>query len=113
MEIKFRTKRIAKLLNTRKALVQKYGDKRAKVIQRRLLDIAAAETLADLYRVQAAGLHPLKADKKGLFAVKAGGPLRLLLCPIPSPVPRAPSGREMSEEISSVWVEGVEDYHRG
>lgn len=48
MNITFKTKKLQKLFNQKKELIRKYGEHRAKVMQLRMIQIQAAQSLADL-----------------------------------------------------------------
>ena len=78
---------------------------------RRLKDISAAETLADLASVHGNKVHHLGRNRDGQYGVDALKPYRIILTPNPLPVPQDDSGRKELEKVTSVWVEENVDYH--
>ncbi|KHD04994.1 hypothetical protein PN36_18835 [Candidatus Thiomargarita nelsonii] len=46
MNITFKTNKLQKLFNKKKELIRKYGERRAKLIQLRMVQIQAAQSLA-------------------------------------------------------------------
>jgi plasmid maintenance system killer protein len=47
MNITFKTKKLQKLFNQKKELIRKYGERRTKVMQLRMIQIQAAQSLAN------------------------------------------------------------------
>ena len=92
MDIVFATDSLKKLCNSRMALQRKYGLNKAKKIERRLVDLAAAETLADMSRVPSARCHALKGDYAGKFAVDTIHPYRMIFESANNPVPLLKDG---------------------
>jgi len=111
MEIAFSSRKIEKLCNIAKEMRAKLGDRCAKVLQQRLAEMKAADTLEDLRKVPAARCHELKADRKGQLAVDLVHPKRLVFVPDHDPVPSKSDGGLDWAQVSRVLVTDVVDYH--
>lgn len=111
MEISFSSRKTGKLCNSGKEMRAKLGDRCAKVLQQRLAEMKAADTLEDLGKVPAARFHELKADRKGQLAVDLVHPKRLVFVPDHNPVPRKADGGLDWAQVTRVLVTEVVDYH--
>lgn len=109
MEISFESARLAKLCNSEKKLRGKYGPRMAGLIQQRLLDLAAAETLA-VMRFLPGRCHELVGNFAGHLAMDLVHPDRLLFRPDHDPVPRK-DGALVWELVTKIEVTGIGDYH--
>ncbi len=111
MEIAFCTRKLQKLCNSEKEMRSKLGDRGARVLQARLAQIKAADTLEDLRIVPGAHCHELTADLQGLLAVNLVHPQRLLFEPDHDPIPTKPDGGLEWQKVTRVIVREVIDYH--
>jgi plasmid maintenance system killer protein len=111
MEISFSSRKIEKLCNSTKEMRAKLGDRCAKVVQQRLAEMKAADTLEDLGKVPGARCHELKADRKGQLAVYLVHPKRLVFVPDHNPVPSKSDGGLDWAQVTRVLVTDVVDYH--
>ena len=110
MDIVFENRKLAKAFNSESQLKQKYGD-RAKLLKRRFYEMSAAGNLEELRSLPQTRCHELKEDRKGMLAVDAGHPYRLLFEPANDPIPRKPDGGLDWTKITAIRILGVEDYH--
>lgn len=110
MEIDFRTRKLARSCNSQRECARAFGE-RSRLVMRRLEEIASAETLAELALVPQTGLHALKEDRAGQFAVNVGYPYRMVLVPAHDPVPKNPDGGIDLTAVTAVRVVEVVDYH--
>lgn len=110
MDVAFDSKKLAKTCNSEKELRKEYGPRMAGVIQTRLSDLAAVETLAGM-SVLPGRCHELTANWKGHFALDLVHPDRLVFKPLDDPPPRLPSGAMALTEIRSVVIVGIGNYH--
>ena len=78
---------------------------------RRLDEIRAADTLADLARLPAARCHELVGPRKGQLAVDLDGPYRLIFEPADFAVPRKPDGGLDWGQVTKIEIVGIGDYH--
>ena len=110
MQICFRSKRLRGDCNDSRRLAVRYGRDMAKVIMRRLDDIKAAQTLADLRNLPGR-LHELRGNRAGQLSLDLRGPYRLILAPAHDPAPTTPDGGLDWTQVNAVEIIGVEDTH--
>jgi len=110
MEISFATSKLAKLCNSEKKLRGAYGPRMAGVIQQRLMDLDAAETL-EVMRDVPGRCHQLTENLDGLFAVDLVHPDRLVFMPDRDPVPQLSGGGIDWSKVTKIEVVGIGDYH--
>jgi proteic killer suppression protein len=113
MKITFKTKKLQKLFNQQKEVVRKYGERRAKLLQLRLVQLQAAQSLADLGPPYSgpARCHELKGHRAGIFSVDLEHPYRLLFRPDHDPVPTREEGGIDWSQINEIEIISVEDTH--
>jgi proteic killer suppression protein len=110
MEIGFAKSKLAKLCNSEKKLRGEYGPRMAGLIQQRLMDLAAAETL-EVMRTLPGRCHQLTENLAGLFAVDLVHPDRLVFRPDHDPVPKLSSGGIDWSRVTRIEIVGIGDYH--
>jgi len=110
MEISFAYERFAREVNDSKVLQRRHGDRRAKLIRRRLDELHAAATLDDLRHLPGPRCHELHGDLSGQLTVDLDHPYRLLIEPS-EPVPRKADGGLDWRRVVAVVVIGVVDTH--
>lgn len=110
MEISFATSKLAKLCNSEKKLRGCHGPRMAAVIQQRLMDLDAAETLESMRNIPGR-CHQLAENLNGLFAVDLVHPDRLVFAPDHDPVPRLSGGGVDWSKVTKIEVAGIGDYH--
>jgi len=111
VEVLFRTRKLQKICNSGRETIRHFGQRRGRLLQMRLADIAAASTLAELSTLPQARCHPLSGDRTGQFAVDLEQPFRLILEPAHDPLPlKADAGIDL-ERVTRVWIVEVTDYH--
>jgi proteic killer suppression protein len=111
MEIAFGSRKMQKLCNSEKEMRAKLGDRGAKVLQLRLAQTKAADTLEDLGKVPGARCHELTADRKGQLAVDLVHPRRLVFEPDHNPRPEKPDGGLDWQQVTRVIITEIVDYH--
>ena len=111
MDILFRASKLRKECNNSVLAVRRYGPEMATLLRRRLDEILAAGTLADLRTLPQIRCHELTGNKKGQLSVDLKHPYRLLFEPANEPMPRKPDGGMLWEGATAVRVLGVEDTH--
>jgi proteic killer suppression protein len=94
MQISFRTKKLAKQCNSRELLLKVYGERRAKVIMRRLDDLRAATVLDDL-RHAPGDLHAYRHRTDHTLTMDLPDGWRLYLRPADSPLPLQADGKTL------------------
>lgn len=88
MEISFSTKKLAKLLNSEKDTLRKYGPDNGKRILTRLTQLAAAENLQELATLPQIRLHELTANRDEQLSLDVKHPYRLIIIPDHAEIPR-------------------------
>lgn len=111
MEIAFGSRKIQKLCSSEKEMRAKLGNRDMKVLQTRLSQILAADTLSDLGKVPGARCHELAADRKGQLAVDLVHPRRLIFKSDHNPVPKKSDGGLDWQQVTRVIVVEIVDYH--
>jgi proteic killer suppression protein len=91
--------------------VQKMGAKRAKLYQKRLDDIAAAESFVDLEYLPGR-FHQLTENRKDQWSCDLDHPYRLIFEPAEVPIPKDEHGKQILIEIKSLEIIEVTNYHK-
>jgi plasmid maintenance system killer protein len=110
MEISFQSAKLQKLCNSQSKLVGKYGPRHAAVIQRRLLDLEAAETL-EVMTTLPGRCHELVGNLAGCLAVDLVHPDRLVFAVANDPRPVNESGALEWQKVTAIEVVGIGNYH--
>jgi plasmid maintenance system killer protein len=111
MNLLFQGRKLEKRCNDQEIRIKAYGQRCAKLLERRLKELRAVENLEALFYVVQARCHELKGDRKGILAVDLEHPYRLLFEPAHDPVPMRPDGGLDWMHITDVRILSVEDYH--
>lgn len=109
MRIIFTSKRLGKRLSTEKEMVRAYGAECAEMLKRRLLELEAAPTMAQIPPF--AGCHPLSGEYKGCFAVKLKQPYRLIFKPSADDLNLKRDGSLDLSSVDAIVIVDVVDYH--
>lgn len=110
MRISFKNKKLCKQLTQSKELY-KLGSHRAKLVQRRLSEIQAADTLTVLKSLPGPRLHPLKNNRLGQLSVDLDHPYRLIFVPNHDPIPRLKSGGMNWDAVTAITIIEITDTH--
>lgn len=92
-------------------MVKRHGPLRAKLLQKRLNELAAAECLQDLRSLPQARCHELRGNLRGRLSVDLDHPYRLIFIPSETPPPVKPDGGLDWTLVRSVTILGVENTH--
>lgn len=111
MKITFSSAKLSKLCNSAKKLKGKFGPRMAALIQQRLSELKAADTLEDMRHLPGARCHELTGNLKGYLAVDLVHPDRLVFRPDHDPIPELPSGGLDWNQVTDIEIYGVGDYH--
>ena len=109
MEIFFKTKKLAKILNNKKLIEKNFGGS-AKKIMMRLDDLKAVNNLKDAMNLPGRH-HELKGKRKGEFACDLEHPFRLIYRPANVPLPTDENGALIYEKVTSIEIIEITDYH--
>jgi proteic killer suppression protein len=110
VDILFANDRLRRRLNAERELKREYGIAQAKVVGRRMSDLRAAPTLADM-RWLPGRCEELEADRKGQLSVHLHAGLRLVFEPAHDPVPRKPDGGLDWAAVTAIRLLEIVDYH--
>lgn len=111
MDITFKTRNLARICNTERALKARYGDPMAKTIMRRLVVLENARTLSRVPTSKPERRHQLTGDRSGQYAVDLVQPYRLIFVPDHDPLPRLDDGGIDTDRVTAIKVTGITDYH--
>jgi toxin HigB-1 len=90
---------------------RRWGAEHWKLLKRRIVSLEAAPRLSDLEGVPG-GLHGLRADRRGQFALDLWGPFRLIFEPDHEPVPALPDGVGVDRTmVTDIRIAEIADYH--
>jgi proteic killer suppression protein len=109
IEISFGDKKLESSC-TREAECRRRWGANCRVVQVRLVTLAAAETLADM-SLAPGRCHALKADRAGQYAVHLWGPYRLVFVPDHDPLPQDPHGGIDVTKVTRIQVLEIVNYH--
>ncbi|MFH0990995.1 MAG: killer suppression protein HigA [bacterium] len=84
---------------------------RAKKVSQRLKELKAGSTLAVMKTIPAANCHPLSADREDQFAVDVSANFRMIIEPYHDPLPRKEDGSLDCDNVTSIKILEVTDYH--
>ena len=111
MQITFATTRMHKMCNSAAKLRGEWGPTMAKIIQRRLDDLAAAANL-EVMRTLPGRCHQLRGNLNGHFAVHLERPgSNTCFVPTNDPLPVDASGRLDWGKVTMIEIVGIGDYH--
>jgi len=111
LDIIFATGKLEKEFNSHKLLVKRHGPRRAELIERRTLQLRAAQVLEDLFTLPQVRCHELKGDRAGQLSLDLDHPYRLIIEPAHDRMPRKPDGGLDWNKVTAVMIVGVEDTH--
>jgi len=112
MQISFINKKLAKLLNSKKEVIKKYGPVNGKIILRQLSDMVAAGTLEVLAKLPQKRIHELTGNRDEQISVDVKHPYRLILQPDYKEAPRKEDGGLDWSRITKVVVKEITDTHK-
>lgn len=111
MEISFATKKMQKTCASEKECIKTWGAKRGRLVMRRLLDLSAAECLADVSRLPPVRCHELHQNREGQLGVLLEHPYRLVFEPAEDPIPAREDGGLDWVKVKKIRIIEVVDYH--
>lgn len=111
MNLTFRDRKFAKIVNDYRKLKAQHGDQRAKLITLRLSAIGGAQNLEDL-RFVPGNFHELREDRKGQWACSLDGAYRLIFEPHENPIPKDDDGKYIWMLIVGIEVIEIVNYHK-
>jgi toxin HigB-1 len=110
VKISFGDKKLEKLANDYRKCQKEFGQLRAKLYNKRLLDLHNAQSLEDVRNLPG-HYHELKDDRKGQWSCDLDQPYRLVFEPQEKPIPTDKSAKYIWLEIKGVEIIEITDYH--
>lgn len=97
MQVRFRTRQLERCAAELNSAARAWGPRVGRRYVERVQLLQEAPSLDELFAVRTLGFHPLRGDRRGQFALRLTGRMRLIVEPGP--------------EDGSVTVVEVVDYH--
>jgi proteic killer suppression protein len=111
MLISFKSKKFGKECNDPKLLTREWGAEQARLIARRLTELAAADNLATLRTLPQARAHELKGNREEQISLDVKHPYRLIVIPDYDDPPRRKDGGLDWKKITKIKILEVIDTH--
>ena len=111
MEICFVSNRLKKACSESREGDRIWGEQNARKIRQRLVELRAAETLADVSALPPARCHELKGDLAAHLAVDVHHPFRMIVKATAEPPPSKADGGLDWTAVDSVTIVDIVDYH--
>ena len=111
MLISFKTKKLQKVCSQRREMQKHLGQGMARKLQQRMMELNAADTLADISHLPPPRCHELSGDRLGQLSVDLVHPYRLFFIPAHDPVPSGEGGGIDREKITEIEIVEIEDPH--
>ena len=111
MVIFFRTRKLQKVCEDPRTMLKELGQGRAKKFRQRMVELNAADVLADISHLPPPRLHELSGRQKGWFSVDVAHPYRLLFIPADDPVPTKDDGGIDLKAVESIEIVDIVDTH--
>lgn len=111
MLISFKTKKLQRICSQQREMQKHLGPGMVRKLKQRLMELNAAENLADISHLPPPRCHELSGKRAGQFSVDLEHPYRLLFEPNHNPVPRAEDDGIDREQITEIKIVGIVDTH--
>ena len=111
MDVYFRTTKFQKHSQTIASAQREWGERRGKLIRRRLDELEAAPNLEMMRKLPGARCHELTGNLKGKLAVDLDHPYRLLFETCHEPIPRKDDGGLDWTKVTAIIITEILDYH--
>jgi plasmid maintenance system killer protein len=111
VEVYFRTSKLRKHTETIASAQREWGERRGKLLRRRLDELSAAPSLETMRKLPGARCHELTGNLKGKLAVDLDHPYRLLFEPAHDPAPCKDHGGLDWTKVTAIAVLEIIDYH--
>lgn len=113
MDISCRNKKLKKLLESKNALIKKYGKVRAKKIATRMQNLQDLDCLEDVPCQPPCRRHQLVKDRDEEFTVDIEKQWRIVFQPYHEPIPRKSDGGIDLKQVTHILILDIcEDTHK-
>lgn len=92
-------------------MVKHFGAKRAGKLKQRLMELGAADTLADISHLPPARCHELTGKDAGTFSMDLEHPYRLLFISADDTVPLLADGGIDRKQVKEIEIIEIKDTH--
>jgi len=113
MEIYLANSLVERLCQDQRYRTTRLGPVAARKLEQRLMQMAAASSLAALSTIPGLDPHPLMADRQGEIAVTVHRGVRITFVPHGDPLPRLEGGALDLRSVTAICITEIGDYHRG
>ena len=111
MEVSFANRGLQRACSSAKESQKRWGERLARKLQQRLMELKAADTLSDICHVPPARCHELGGSRAGQLSVDLDHPYQLIFVPDYDPAPRKPDGGLDRTRVTRIVVLEVCDTH--
>jgi len=111
MLITFSSKKLQKICSQKHEMQKQLGPQMARKLQQRMMELWAAETLADISHLPPPRCHELTNDRSGQFSVDLEHPYRLIFIPADDPVPLRDDGGIDLGMVGEIEIIEIADTH--
>ncbi|MCF6290311.1 MAG: killer suppression protein [Desulfobacterales bacterium] len=111
MHISFKIRKLQKICSKSLEAKRYLGAKCGRKLQQRMMELKAAETLADISRLPPARCHELTGNRAGQLSVDLEHPYRLLFIVANDPPPELESGGLDRESVTEIEITEIADTH--
>jgi len=111
MRILFKTRKLQKICSESAQARKHLGAKGGRKLQQRMMELSAADTLADISRLPPARCHALTGDRAGQISVDLEHPYRLLFVVGNNPRPERDRGGLDWEGVTEIVIVEIADTH--
>jgi proteic killer suppression protein len=111
MRISFKTRKLQKTCSEDSASRKDLGAKGGQKLQQRMMELKAAQTLADISHLPPARCHELTGNRAGQLSVDLEHPYRLLFVVANNPRPERESGGLDWEAVTEIEIVEIVDTH--
>ena len=109
MRIYFKTNKLQKICSQAQEMVKKLGHKNASKLKQRMMELGAADTLADISHLPPMRCHELTGKDAGTFSVDLEHPYRLLFISADDPVPLLANGGIDKQQVKEIEIIEIKD----
>jgi len=110
MKVYFKSRKLQKICSEQKHGEKTLGSSCAKKLRQRMIELDAADSLADISRLPPR-CHALTGDRKGTFSVDLLQPYRLIFAPADEPLPLNEQGGLDLKRVCEVLIIEIADTH--
>jgi plasmid maintenance system killer protein len=111
MRIFFKTRKLQKICSESSRSQKQLGAKCGRKLQQRLMELKAAQNLADISRLRPARCHELTGDRAGQLFVDLEHPYRLLFIVANDPYPERQGGGVDWDGVTEIEIIEIVDTH--